>query len=231
MAQFSNEKTYNTMGLPMNITRGNPIPVDATEVWYSLTDAQNYAANNPTAYVGQAIKVIDKSAGVVTCYIIGTDGTLLDQSQADTIGGMHAEDFASADSFAVAQGEIDALQELVGDKKVSEQISEAISNQDLFSGDYNDLENKPNITENNSNSVVVADEMGNVVFKVNKDGVHTTALTLNGENIKTILDTYILNIDYNTSLAFDTSEIVVNSTSGAFSAILGTGVLGQMILA
>lgn len=85
MAQFSNEKTYNTMGLPMNITRGNPIPVDATEVWYSLADAQNYAANNPTAYVGQSIKVVDKAAGVVACYIIGTDGSLVEQNQASNL--------------------------------------------------------------------------------------------------------------------------------------------------
>lgn len=45
---------------------------------------------------------------------------------ADTVDGMHAEDFASATGLTDAKMEIDTLQNLVGDKKVSVQISEAI---------------------------------------------------------------------------------------------------------
>lgn len=44
---------------------------------------------------------------------------------------------------------------------------------------------------------------------------------------RTALDTYILNIDYESNLAFDTDLIV---TGGASSAVLGVGVLGTMIL-
>ena len=76
MAQFSNGKTYNTMGLPMNITRGNPIPIDISEIWYALGDeinpavgtARYYAKNDPTAYVGQTLKVIE--GGFVDTYVI-----------------------------------------------------------------------------------------------------------------------------------------------------------------
>ena len=173
-------------------------------------------------------------------------------NNADTVDGMHAEDFAKADDFVAAQGEISELQTLVGDIKVSEQIAEAIANQDLFSGDYNDLENKPNITDNKSNDLEIADEAGNVIFKVNKDGIHTTALTLNGEDIQATIDTYVLTIDYEKLLAFNTAEIVIGSSSGGdgpsggdngnepgdepgnenagTSAMLGVAILGQMVL-
>jgi hypothetical protein len=42
------------------------------------------------------------------------------------------------------------------------------------------------------------------------------------------LDTYILNIDYETFLAFDTSEIVIGATT---TSVLGQAILGQMVLA
>lgn len=45
-----------------------------------------------------------------------------------------------------------------------------------------------------------------------------------------ILENYILNIDYDTMLAFDTSELVTGSTSST-TAVLGQAILGQMILA
>ena len=68
-------------------------------------------------------------------------------------------------------------------------ISEAINNIPRFSGDYNDLINAPNITENEAENVVIADGEGNIIFKVDADGTHTTALTLNGEKAAT--ETYV----------------------------------------
>lgn len=64
------KKDGSTMGLPMNITRGNPIPIDPTMVWYSLTEAQNYAKNDATAYVGQLISVVNENSGQTNVYII-----------------------------------------------------------------------------------------------------------------------------------------------------------------
>jgi hypothetical protein len=46
------KKDGNFMGLPINIARGNPIPLDQSEIWYSLSEMQDYAKNNPVAYVG-----------------------------------------------------------------------------------------------------------------------------------------------------------------------------------
>lgn len=62
-----------------------------------------------------------------------------------------------------------------------------------------------------------------------------SADTINGAKNFTVdyvdsqLDTYILNIDYDTLLAFDTSEIVIGTTST--TSVLGQAILGQMVLA
>ena len=82
------QKTYNSMGLPMNINRSNPIPVDSTEVWYSLEAAQNYAVNDARAYVGQILTVItgEGEAATSKAYIIqNTNGDLVEVVNKNTI--------------------------------------------------------------------------------------------------------------------------------------------------
>lgn len=59
-------------------------------------------------------------------------------------------------------------------------IAEALNNVPRFSGDYNDLTNAPNIAEDESGNMVITDEVGNIIFKADADGIHTTALNLNG---------------------------------------------------
>jgi hypothetical protein len=46
------KKDSNFMGLPVNIARGNPIPLDKSEIWYSYDAMISYAQSDPTAYVG-----------------------------------------------------------------------------------------------------------------------------------------------------------------------------------
>ena len=60
-------------------------------------------------------------------------------------------------------------------------IKKAIDNIPIFSGDYNDLTNAPNISEDGSDNMIIADESGNIIFKADADGIHTTAVSLNGE--------------------------------------------------
>jgi hypothetical protein len=59
-------------------------------------------------------------------------------------------------------------------------VTKAINNIPKFSGDYNDLTNAP-IIEDDSGNMVIADESGNIIFKVDADGIHTTAVSLDGE--------------------------------------------------
>ena len=51
-----------------------------------------------------------------------------------------------------------------------------------------------------------------------------------GENfLSNLIENYILTIDYDTLLAFDTSEIIIGATST--TSVLGQAILGQMVLA
>ena len=64
------KKDGNFMGLPMNVARGNPIPLDKSEIWYSYEAMELYAQTDPVAYVGQILGLVDETAGTATAYII-----------------------------------------------------------------------------------------------------------------------------------------------------------------
>ena len=71
------KKDGNSMGLPMNITRSNPIPLDASEVYYSYEEAEAYAKSGKVAYVGQIIVVVNEGDKNAKSYQIqDTEGTL-----------------------------------------------------------------------------------------------------------------------------------------------------------
>ena len=76
-------------------------------------------------------------------------------------------------------------------------ITNAINNIPRFSGSYNDLTDAPNIAEDESGNMVIADESGNIIFKADADGIHTTAVSLNGEAAASekYVDEAIANID------------------------------------
>ena len=93
--------------------------------------------------------------------------------------------------------EIDSINDRVGDTSVATQISNAIDKVPTFSGDYNDLTNAPDISEDGLGTMIIADESGNIIFKADADGVHTTAVSINGEAAATekYVDEAISNID------------------------------------
>lgn len=62
LPNYTNEQGF---GLPLNIRRGNPNPLDNSSVWKSLAEAQNYAQTDPTAYVGQIISVVNYTPAVL----------------------------------------------------------------------------------------------------------------------------------------------------------------------
>lgn len=81
----------------------------------------------------------------------------------------------------IVTAEIADINKRVGNTSVAKQISTAISKQPHFSGDYNDLENAPNIAEDDEGNLIIADELGNIIFQTDEEGIHTTRLTLNGQ--------------------------------------------------
>lgn len=67
------------------------------------------------------------------------------------------------------------------------------NNKSDFSGAYADLIDAPNITENDSGNMVIADESGNVIMQVDSDGITTTnvdtkSIELNGEDLGSRID-------------------------------------------
>jgi maltodextrin utilization protein YvdJ len=76
-------------------------------------------------------------------------------------------------------------------------ITNAINNIPRFSGSYNDLTDAPNIAEDDSGNMIITDESGNIIFKADAEGIHTTAVSLNGEAAATekYVDDAVANID------------------------------------
>lgn len=88
MATILNNAAY--MALPMNIKRGNPIPLDTTAVWYSKTDLEAYAASGATAYVGQVLTLVADSK--CEAYMISNEaGTLIKLASTTTSGDLASD--------------------------------------------------------------------------------------------------------------------------------------------
>lgn len=88
MATILNNAAY--MALPMNIKRGNPIPLDTTAVWYSKTDLETYAASGATAYVGQVLTLVADSK--CEAYMISNEaGTLIKLASTTTSGDLASD--------------------------------------------------------------------------------------------------------------------------------------------
>lgn len=77
MAKLLTDRPKNLSEYPNSFKRQGAFPIDSTNCWYSLTDAQEYAKNDATAYVGQIISVMEDNT--VTAYIINDEaGTLVE---------------------------------------------------------------------------------------------------------------------------------------------------------
>ena len=65
-----------------------------------------------------------------------------------------------------------------------------------FSGDYNDLTNAPDISEDGSGDLIIADANGNIIFRSNGNGFETVNLTvenitINGKTIQEMIKEYV----------------------------------------
>lgn len=94
------------MALPMNIKRGNPIPLDTTAVWYDKTELETYAASGATAYVGQVLTLV--ADGKCEAYMISSEaGTLVKLAQTTASGDL-------ATDVSNLQTQVDNLTKAVG---------------------------------------------------------------------------------------------------------------------
>lgn len=122
MATILNDAAY--MALPMNIKRGNPIPLDTTTVWYNKTELENYAKTGATAYVGQVLTLV--AGGKCEAYMISNEaGTLIKLAQTTASGDLASDvanlqtqvnDLVAKVGTAAAEGtEASGLYKLIAD--------------------------------------------------------------------------------------------------------------------
>lgn len=104
MATILNDAAY--MALPMNIKRGNPIPLDTTAVWYDKTELETYAASGATAYVGQILTLYADNK--CEAYMISNEAGTLIKLASTTASGDLASDVATL------QGQVADLIKKVG---------------------------------------------------------------------------------------------------------------------
>lgn len=134
---------------------------------------------------------------------------------ANTLGGKTADEFAAA-------SDVEQLKTLLGDESVSEQISSAVEGITFPVDSINGKTGVVQLTASDVGALSPEDEIssGKVIYG--------DAKTL----LSTLIETYILNIDYEKLLAFNTDEIVFGESANAgTSSVLGVAVLGQMVLA
>lgn len=104
MATILNNAAY--MALPINIKRGDPIPLDTTAVWYNKTELETYAETGATAYVGQVLTLV--TGGKCEAYMISNEaGTLVKLAQTTASGDL-------ASDVANLQTQVEGLVEKVG---------------------------------------------------------------------------------------------------------------------
>lgn len=92
------KKDGNFMGLPMNIQRGNPIPLDDSSVYYSKATMETYAKSGVTAYVGQIVTLVDETNKTCEAYMIANEAGTLIKLASTTATGDLAGDVATLQS-------------------------------------------------------------------------------------------------------------------------------------
>lgn len=108
------KKDGNFMGLPMNIQRGNPIPLDDSSVYYNRATMETYAKSGVTAYVGQIITLVDETNKSCEAYMISNEAGTLVKLASTTASGDLASDVSTL------QGKVASLIEKVGAAKEGE---------------------------------------------------------------------------------------------------------------
>lgn len=99
MAVNGSTSSHSFMEFPLAMKRQGAFPLDENSVFYSMTDAQQYAQENPTAYVGQVIAVVVDGSSTVY-QIKNTAGDLEALGTGDLEGDVEAAVAANVASDA-----------------------------------------------------------------------------------------------------------------------------------
>ena len=80
------QKEFNYMAFPQSFSRGNPIPLDKSSLWYSMEEMSNYSKTDATAYVGQILTLVNEADNSAKAYIISNAAGDLVEVGAATLG-------------------------------------------------------------------------------------------------------------------------------------------------
>lgn len=80
------KKDFNASSLPISFSRGNPIPLDKSAVWYDFEALTNYASQSAVAYVGQVVAYVNETDNTAKAYIIADAAGTLTEVGAATLG-------------------------------------------------------------------------------------------------------------------------------------------------
>lgn len=80
------QKEFNYMAFPQSFSRGNPIPLDKSSLWFSMEEMSNYSKTDATAYVGQILTLVNEADNSATAYIISNSAGDLVEVGAATLG-------------------------------------------------------------------------------------------------------------------------------------------------
>lgn len=189
------KKDGNFMGLPMNIQRGNPIPLDDSSVYYDRATMETYAKSGVTAYVGQIITLVDEANKSCEAYMISNEAGTLVKLASTTASGDLATDVATL------QGQVASLIEKVGVAKEGENeatglyalIATAQAQADKGVADAKTADDKAVAAQNDVDAleaVVGADDTAGLRkrIKANEDAITTLNGTGEGSVDKAVKD-------------------------------------------
>lgn len=229
MATILNDAAY--MALPMNIKRGNPIPLDTTAVWYNKSELETYAASGATAYVGQVLTLV--ADGKCEAYMISTEAGALVKLAQTTASGDLAADVAALQAAVgkAASGDEPAtgLYKQIADVNVTANkgVTDAATAQAKADEAFT-LGDELDTRVTNLNSEIGTDDTSGL-RKLIKDNA-TAISTLQGEDttksVRTIASEEVAKIVDGADSSFDTLKEIAEwiSTHGTEAADLTTAV-------
>ena len=208
----ANETTVNTLITDLEGTVNADIAVLNADLSELKTALEDYIKNHPdiiedgsgevifTDELGNIIAKID-SEGFHTTSINADSFTTKDKLNVKDKDGnvlfQVNKDSAETTKLKLASGDVDeqldtiradvAAHEASGDIHVTTKDKATWNAKSEFSGEFRDLHNSP-IVEDDSGELTYVDEAGNIIFKINKDGAHTTELTLPGGEVDKRID-------------------------------------------
>ena len=136
---YTDFQPANLMSFAKSFARLNGQPLDKSEIWYSLVEAQAYATTD-AAYVGQILAVIDAENNTVSFYgIQNANGELVEvgSGNVDEVVSLVEDLEAKIGAEATEDSEATGLYKLLAD--LASNVDTKVNAEDVYTKDETDL--------------------------------------------------------------------------------------------